>query len=48
VSQPGFIEVQKFLTGVSYPVAKDEPLRHVQEQGASDDVAKVPKWLRTG
>jgi hypothetical protein len=48
VSQPGFIEVQKFLTGVSYPAPKDEPLRHAEEQGASDDVVKVDKWFRTG
>jgi Protein of unknown function (DUF2795) len=48
VSQPGFTEVQKFLTSVSYPATKDELLRHAEEQGASDDVVKVHKWFRIG
>lgn len=48
MSQPGFIEMQKFLAGVSYPAAKDELLRHAEEHGAGDDVVKVPEWFRTG
>jgi hypothetical protein len=48
MSQPEFIEVQKCLSGASYPATKDELLHHAQEHGASDEIVKALAGMPDG
>jgi hypothetical protein len=38
MSQPNPIEIQKYLSGVDYPVTKQKLLDKARENGAGDDV----------
>lgn len=38
VSQPDFIEVQKYLAGVDYPATKDQLVEHARSRGADEHV----------
>jgi hypothetical protein len=44
-SQPIFIRIQKHLSGVDYPVDKQQLLRTAQDQGAEKDVLDVIKRM---
>lgn len=35
---PNPIQIQKYLSGIDYPVSKDDLVANAQEQGAPDDV----------
>jgi hypothetical protein len=38
MSNPSFIEVQKYLSGVDYPADKQTLVQHAQEKGAPQEV----------
>ncbi|PRX96188.1 DUF2795 domain-containing protein [Allonocardiopsis opalescens] len=41
MAQPTFIEVQKTLSGVDYPVDRDGLVRHARSHQASDDIVRL-------
>lgn len=41
------IQVQKELTGIDYPVNKDELIEHAKKQGADDNVIATLEQLTT-
>lgn len=41
MAQPEFIEVQKYLAGVSYPATKEELVEHAKGHGAPQDVIEA-------
>ncbi|MCW2901154.1 MAG: hypothetical protein JWO67_3419 [Streptosporangiaceae bacterium] len=43
--QPSFIEVQKFLSGMSYPATRDQLVEHAKQNGAEDDILEVLRKL---
>ncbi|MCW2907675.1 MAG: hypothetical protein JWL68_2464 [Actinomycetia bacterium] len=45
MSRPEFIEVQKALSGMSYPATKDQLIRHAQEHGAGEDILNALRAL---
>jgi hypothetical protein len=47
MAQAEFIEVQKYLSGVNYPAAKDELVDHAKKQGASKDVIDALSYCLT-
>ncbi|EID52433.1 DUF2795 domain-containing protein [Saccharomonospora xinjiangensis] len=40
MSQPNPIDMQKYLSGVDYPCAKEDLVRHARERGADDEVLR--------
>ncbi len=41
MANPGFIEAQKFLSGVDYPASKQELVEHARSQGAGDEILQA-------
>ncbi len=39
------IQLQKFLKGVDYPASKQDLLKHVEQQGANEDVRSTLEQL---
>lgn len=39
--QPGFVEVQKYLSGMNYPATRDQLVAHAKDQGADRDILKT-------
>lgn len=39
------IQLQKFLKGMDYPAAKDELVRHAEQQGADENARSVLERL---
>jgi hypothetical protein len=39
------IQLQKFLKGVDYPVSKQDLLKHIEQQGADEDVRATLEQL---
>ena len=35
---PNPIQMQKYLSGVSYPASRDDLVRHAEQQGADEEV----------
>jgi hypothetical protein len=48
MAQPEFIEVQKFLGGVSYPASKTDLIEHARGKQASQDVLKALEDMPDG
>jgi hypothetical protein len=45
MSQPNPIEIQKYLSGVDYPVTKQQLLETARSNGADDDVLAALEGL---
>ena len=48
MAQAEFIEVQKYLSGVSYPATKDQLVEHARKNGASDQAIEALSGLPAG
>jgi uncharacterized protein DUF2795 len=48
MAQSEFIEIQKCLSGVSYPATKDQLVEHARKNGADDDVIKALSAMPDG
>lgn len=46
--QPEFIEVQKYLSGASYPATKDRLIEHARNNGAGQDVIEALSRMPDG
>ena len=46
--QPEFIEVQKHLSGASYPATKDQLIEQARSNGASEDVIEALSRMPEG
>jgi hypothetical protein len=46
--QPEFIEVQKYLSGVSYPATRDQLVEQAKSNGASQDVIEALSGMAEG
>lgn len=40
------IQVQKFLSGIDYPVKKEDLIKHAKSEGADDDVISTLEDLK--
>ncbi|GAA4267775.1 DUF2795 domain-containing protein [Frondihabitans peucedani] len=42
---PNPIQIQKYLSGIDYPVSKDDLVENAKKQGAPDDVVEALQKL---
>jgi Protein of unknown function (DUF2795) len=48
MAQAEFIEIQKYLSGVSYPATKDQLVEHARKNGADDQVIEALSGMPDG
>lgn len=48
MAQSEFIEIQKCLSGVSYPATKDQLVEHARKNGAGGEVLKALSGMPEG